>query len=135
MDADLRQQVRQRAGNRCEYCQIHQNDDPFFTFPIDHIIALQHRGPTTLENLALSCYRCNLHKGPNIASIDPETEMMAALFHPRRDLWSEHFKWNDAILTGLTPVGRSTVELLTINHPDYVMLRDALINEGRFPPN
>jgi hypothetical protein len=36
MDARLRTQVRDRAGGRCEYCRIHEDDDPFFTFPIDH---------------------------------------------------------------------------------------------------
>ena len=39
MDARLRTQVRDRAGRRCEYCRIHEDDDPFFTFPIDHVIA------------------------------------------------------------------------------------------------
>jgi len=42
MDARLRTQVRDRAGRRCEYCRIHEDDDPFFTFPIDHVIAQQH---------------------------------------------------------------------------------------------
>ncbi len=46
MDSALRLLVRTRAGNRCEYCRIHQDQDPFFTFPVDHIIARQHRGLT-----------------------------------------------------------------------------------------
>ncbi|MDA1252820.1 MAG: HNH endonuclease [Planctomycetota bacterium] len=52
MRESLKEQVRRRAGNRCEYCRIHQHHDPFYTFPIDHVIAVQHRGTTTLENLA-----------------------------------------------------------------------------------
>jgi hypothetical protein len=44
MDARLRAQVRDRAGGRCEYCRIHEDEDPFFTFPIDHVIAQQHGG-------------------------------------------------------------------------------------------
>ena len=55
MDARLRAQVRDRAGGRCEYCRIHEDEDPFFTFPIDHVIAQQHGGATTLDNLCLSC--------------------------------------------------------------------------------
>ena len=85
MDAALREHVRQRAGNTCEYCRIHQDQDPFFTFPVDHIIARQHGGKTESENLCLSCYRCNSHKGPNIASIDPDTKELVRLFHPRQD--------------------------------------------------
>ena len=74
-----------------------------------------------------------MHKGPNIASLDPDTSEMVPLFHPRRDTWSEHFEWNEGILVGRTPIGRATVELLAINHPDHVLLREALIDEGVFP--
>ena len=63
MEPSLRDFVRRRAGNRCEYCHIHQDHDPLYTFPIDHIVARQHGGRTAAENLCLSCYRCNAHKG------------------------------------------------------------------------
>jgi len=134
MEAPLRKLVRERAGNRCEYCRIHQNQDPFFAFHIDHVIARQHGGKTEPGNLCLSCYRCNSHKGPNIASIDPKTEEIVRLFHPRRDSWTDHFEWVGAILVGRTPTGRATVVLLAVNHPDYVLLRESLIEEGTFPP-
>ena len=132
MDARLRTQVRDRAGRRCEYCRIHEDDDPFFTFPIDHVIAQQHGGATTLENLCLSCFRCNAHKGPNLTSIDPATGITTSLFHPRRDLWGEHFHWDGPVLVGNTPTGRATVRCLAINHSDAVMLRELLLSEGRF---
>ncbi len=44
---------------------------------IDHVIAEQHHGPTTLENLALACFHYNNHKGPNVAGIDPESTKCA----------------------------------------------------------
>lgn len=44
-----------------------------------------------LENLCLCCIRCNQKKRPNIASVDPETRLVVALFHPRRQSWIEHF--------------------------------------------
>jgi hypothetical protein len=135
MDAALRSLVRERAGHRCEYCRIHQDQDAFFTFPIDHIIARQHGGKNEADNLCLSCYRCNRHKGPNIASLDPETQELVRLFHPRRDDWAEHFEWRGALLVGRTPIGRATVMLLAVNHPDYVLLRESLIAEGTFPPS
>lgn len=134
MDNALRNEVRARAGNRCEYCRIHQDDFPFFVFPIDHIIDRQHRGETVLENLALSCPACNAHKGPNIAGIDPLSNQLTPLFNPRSDRWSEHFEWTGAFLAGMTDVGRSTVDVLAINHPDNLLLREALIDEGVFPP-
>jgi hypothetical protein len=101
---------------------------------IDHIIAEKHRGPTILENLALACFHCNNHKGPNIAGVDAETQTITRLFHPRQDRWSDHFSWRGAILVGTTPVGRATVEVLAINVRHRVIHRQALIDEGVFPP-
>lgn len=103
--------------------------------PSINIIARQHGGLTDADNLCLSCFRCNSHKGPNIASLDPETGELVRLFHPRRDDWSEHFEWNGALLAGHTAIGRVTVALLAINHPEYVLLRESLIDEGSFPPS
>ena len=111
MDAALRKLVRERASSRCEYCLIHQEQDPFFTFHVDHIIARQHGGRTEPDNLCLSCYRCNSNKGPNIASIDPDTGEMVRLYNPREDSWVDHFEWNGTILVGRTPIGRATAAL------------------------
>ena len=54
-------------------------------FQIDHVIAEQHHGATVPENLALPCLNDNLHKGPNIAGLDPPTGLLTRLFHPRQD--------------------------------------------------
>jgi hypothetical protein len=133
MDAALEQEVWRRAGSRCEYCHVPQE---FYRVPfqIDHVIAEQHGGPTVLENLALACLHCNRHKGPNIASIDPDTGQLVPLFHPRRDRWEDHFRWSHHELVGLTTVGRATIRVLAINHPDCLAVRAALILEGVFPP-
>jgi hypothetical protein len=94
MDAALREQVRERAGNRCKYCQLHQEDEPFVTFPIEHIIAKQHGGTDHPSNLALACHHDNLHKGPNLTGVDPKTGKVVRLFHPRRHNWDRHFRWD-----------------------------------------
>ena len=104
------------------------------TFPIDHIIARQHGGQTIPENLALCCGRCNLSKGPNIAGLDPRTGLLTRLFNPRQDLWTEHFRFDGPVIVGLTDVGRTTVVVLAINQPYQVAARQALIDEGVFPP-
>jgi hypothetical protein len=124
--------VRQRADNRCEYCHLHQEHDSFYTFPVDHVIARQHRGETTADNLALSCFRCNSYKGPNIASIDAVSGELVPLFNPRSDAWSEHFTWRGSMLVSQTTIGRATISLLQINHPQHVLLREELIAEGVF---
>lgn len=132
MDRALRQQVWMRADSCCEYCQMPQEfAEP--THQIDHIIAEKHQGETESANLALSCFHCNLHKGPNIAGIDPATKLVTPLFHPRQDNWTEHFRWKGAALEGKTPAGRTTIEVLAINMRDRLLHRQALIEEGVFP--
>jgi hypothetical protein len=101
-------------------------------FQVDHIIAEQHGGETILENLAWSCLHCNKHKGPNIAGLDPVTNALGALFHPRRQRWERHFVWNRAILAGPTRIGRATIGVLAINDPDTVAFRAELMEEGVF---
>jgi hypothetical protein len=59
MDESLAREVRRRAGHACEYCLMPQAYYPTVPFPIDHVIALQHGGPRTLGNLALSCLHDN----------------------------------------------------------------------------
>ena len=108
--------------------------DPI-SFQIDHIIADQHRGPTSQENLALACFTCNHHKGPNLSGFDVVTNAIISLFNPRKDVWSDHFRWHNAELEGLTPTGRVTVHVLAINCDFRVALRRTLIQEGVFPPS
>jgi hypothetical protein len=55
------------------------------------------------------------------------------LFHPRADDWNEHFEWTGAVLTGRTPMGRATIHVRSINDPDFLAVRDALIREQAFP--
>lgn len=103
------------------------------TFQVDHIIALQHGGPTRAGNLGLACYACNHHKGPNLAGIDPATGRIERLFHPRRHQWGRHFRWDGPRLVGQTTIGRATIAVLAINRPYRVALRQRLIEEGAFP--
>ena len=92
MDQGLRELVRRRAGNACEYCRIPYN-------------------------------------GPNITTIDFETGAVTALFHPRTDLWSDHFAIRDGHIVGLTPTGRATARLLNMNAPRRVELRREWLRE------
>jgi hypothetical protein len=101
-------------------------------FHIDHVIAQQHGGATTLDNLALACCYCNRFKGPNVASIDPHAGEVVALFNPRRHIWREYFVWQGARLSGITDAGRATVQLLQINRADAVAVRQLLMEAGIF---
>jgi HNH endonuclease len=129
----MQQQVRERPNRLCEYCQL---PDALTTLPfqIDHIIAEKHGGPALLENLAYSCLQCNTFKGPNIAGVDQETQAVVRLFHPRQDIWLEHFAWDGPRLLGRTSIGRVTIAVLAINVPYRLEVRRALVAEGVFPP-
>ena len=91
------------------------------------------RAPTVIENLALACLHSNRHKGPNIAGRDPATGELVRLFHPRQEQWSRHFEWRAAELSGGTAIGRITIQVLAINDPDFLAVREALMEEGVFP--
>jgi hypothetical protein len=133
MTAEIERRVRRRARFRCEYCQLPQSASKL-RHQVDHIVARQHGGKTSAENLALCCIHDNLHKGPNIAGIDPLTGELVRLYHPRRDRWRGHFAWQGATIVGLTPIGRTTIRVLNMNDASAVAVREALIAEGRFPP-
>lgn len=127
MDQALRLFVRNRARDTCEYCQLAASDAPFLAFHVDHIIARQHGGTDDPDNLALACLWCNLHKGPNLSGIDPQSNQIMPLFHPRQENWREHFALQGVHIIGQTPTGRATVQVLNMNGSERVELRIALI--------
>jgi hypothetical protein len=135
MRASIRALVRSRAGRRCEYCRLHERDLPSFTFHIEHIVSRKHHGSDDLRNLAWSCHECNLAKSSNLSGRDVETGRIVALFNPRRQRWSRHFTWDGARMVGLTACGRATIDVLNINEPDRIDLRELLVIAGGFPPD
>ena len=126
IDAASRKLIRERANYACEYCQLEESHVPFIAFHIEHVIPRKHGGGDSQDNLALACYHCNLHKGPNLAGLDPDTGEMVALFHPRRQSWAEHFEMRGNIILGLTPIGRATAMVLEMNSLDQLQLRAEL---------
>lgn len=131
----IRRVVFERAGGRCEYCQS-RADHATETFSVEHIIPISRRGTNDLENLALSCSGCNGHKYNRTEALDPFDETLVPLFHPRQHNWESHFEWSEDYtrVTGITPTGRATVEMLQLNSPGYVNLRKALYLLGKHPP-
>jgi len=130
--AALRRLVINRANNRCEYCLFPQAAS-LFALEIEHIIAEKHRGETTLENLALACPHCNRLKGSDLGSIDPDTNQLTPLFHPRHQQWTEHFRLSGVEIIPLSPEGRVTVFLLQFNHPERLEERLILMANGQYP--
>jgi HNH endonuclease len=131
MDAATRELVRRRAAGRCEYCRLPDEADEW-PFHVEHIVPRQHSGDNGLENLCWACSRCNLHKGPNLVSIDTESGQVVSLFNPRLEEWIDHFSIVDARIMGLTTTGRVTVQLLRMNDARRIALRHELIEQGNF---
>lgn len=117
METATRAAVWTRAGDRCEYCRVQQRHY-VLTFHVEHIVARQHGGNDDVTNLALACHACNRYKGLNLAGLNPDTEELTRLFHPRTDVWSAHFVLKAGRILGQTPMGRATVQLLNLNQPE-----------------
>ncbi len=131
----LRQEVLERAEGCCEYC-LSRQDLSVATFHIDHIRPLAKGGRTEIDNLALACPSCNGAKGARIGVKDPQTIRWIPLFHPRRQRWSRHFRWNRDFsqIIGHTVCGRATVEVLEMNRPRLVQMRRHWRILGLHPP-
>ncbi len=131
--AELSRTVRARAGARCQYCLMHEGLQGA-TFHVEHVIPQCKGGRCDLENLTLACPGCNLRKASKIAAIDPATGTEVSLFHPIRQLWSEHFRFKGYQIEGLTAVGRATVDALNLNHPRRQRIRKVEEAFGLYPP-
>lgn len=131
--ARLRRFIGRRADQRCEYCGLSQQGQEA-TFHIDHIRPQSDGGPTTADNLALACVSCSLRKEARRSAVDPATGRTVPLFHPRRQLWAKHFRWDGILPRGLTATGRATVAALQMNRPLILAIRQEEEVRGRHPP-
>lgn len=127
--------VAERAGHRCEYCRA---PEAVFNMPfeVEHIIPRDKEGLNVASNLALACRSCNLNKSNHIEGIDPITQELAPLFHPRKDKWAEHFTRDQLFsfnLRGLTPIGRATISQLRMNSPLQLAARERWSELQLFP--
>ena len=131
----LRRQVADRAKHACEYCLAPQ----YFVveMEIDHIIPVSLGGENTSENLCLSCRSCNGHKKSAVTGIDSLRADSIALFHPRKQIWDEHFQFDvkSGRIEGISPIRRATVRQLSMNAPDRVKYRLLWVSIGLYPPN
>jgi len=126
--------IAERANHRCEYC--HAPELVFnFPFEVEHVIPTFRQGTNEESNLALACRSCNLRKGSRISGIDPDLNNEVQFFHPRQNLWGEHFQidMETGIIIGITATGKVTVENLGMNSPAQVAARKLWIRLGLFP--
>ena len=125
--------VSARAGDRCEYCRMHQSLQGA-TFHVEHIVPRSRGGTSQPENYAWCCPSCNLHKSDRVEAFDQLGGGSVPLFHPRLNIWMDHFAWEGEMLVGKTPTARATIGALMLNHPRRLMIRRAEALFGLFPP-
>lgn len=131
----IREKVRQRAGNRCEYCLSHQ-DYVMGKLQIDHVKPIAKGGADSEENLCLACELCNQYKWTQTEEVDPQSRETVPLFNPRQQTWCDHFAWSldGAEIIGLTAYGRATIIALKLNNRLAVTVRRNWVQAGWHPP-
>lgn len=130
MNRELVRKVCQRAGNRCEYCLIP---------PVCVSVAVSNRShpgrkarwQVRREQSRLGLSSLQSVKGPNIAGCDPDSSQPGIrLFHPRSDIWGDHFRFDGARIVGQTPTGRATVHVLAMNAGDSLLIRPSSVKRA-----
>ena len=135
MRRSVRKMVQARAESLCEYCRCpatHTTD----VYVVERMETEGRGGSNEPDNLAFSCSGCNAYKPVSTAGNDPLTQTAVPLFHPRTQVWGEHFAWDatKTVVNGQTPTGRATVERLRLNREPVVNLRRVPIAAGLHPP-
>ena len=74
------------------------------------------------------CECCRLHQ--QHSELVHHVEQVVSLFHPRRDLWEEHFVFQGPLISGTSPSGRATVEVLAMNDPRRLEIRKEILKPG-----
>jgi hypothetical protein len=135
ISVELQRQVRTHFAHCCAYCQTSETLTVAI-FEFEHIIPRSVGGQTHFENLCLACPTCNRYKANHQTAPDPVTRNVVSLFHPQRQLWTDHFTWGEAAteIVGLTAVGRATIAALRMNRPQLIRVRRMWVAMNEHPP-
>lgn len=106
-----------QAGYRCEYCKRLLTA---INFDFDHVWPESRGGLTVVNNLAISCKRCNENKKNHVEWIDPVTGATYPLFNPRTMRWEDHFRQARDEVIGISPIGRASANILFHSTPQYL---------------
>lgn len=134
--AETARRVWAAAKSRCGYCLAPQRL-VLASLQIEHLVPLAAGGTNDEPNLWLACPLCNGHKSSHTTGVDPQTGTAVPLFHPRMQVWDEHFEWaGDGIrILGKTPTGRATVAVLQLDcDPVALEVRGNWVLAGWHPP-
>jgi HNH endonuclease len=117
--AEMRLQVRQRAGFACEYCGVSESDTGG-ELTIDHYHPQSLGGADIPDNLLYCCQRCNQYK----ADYWPAIANAPSLWNPRQEPRADHLlTLADGTVYPLTPTGAFTIRRLRLNRPPLIAYR------------
>jgi hypothetical protein len=136
LPADLRRRIRSHFADCCAYCRTAEKLTVAI-FEFEHIIPRSAGGDTVFANLCLACPTCNRYKADRTAVEDRDTRRVLSLFHPHREAWLDHFRWNEDAtkIIAATPTGRVTIAALRMNRPQLVRVRRMWVAMAEHPPD
>lgn len=135
LPADLRRRIRAHFADCCAYCRTAEKLTVAI-FEFEHIIPRSAGGGTVFANLCLACPTCNRYKADRTTVEDRGTRQALSLFHPHREAWLDHFRWNEDAtkIIAVTPTGRVTIAALRMNRPQLVRVRRMWVAMAEHPP-
>ena len=121
-----------RANSVCEYCLL-SDRLALYSFHIEHIRSLKHKGTNDLTNLAYCCPDCNYYKGSDVGTFAQTDETLIRFFNPRKDSWNEHFELDNGAIHGKTDMGNATAQIFKFNEFERLIFRQQLTELGLYP--
>ena len=119
LSANLREQLRQRAGFACEFCGVSETDAGGL-LTTDHFKPRSKGGSNSLDNLIYCCANCNQYKQDYYPVNDSEPQ----LWNPREEKDSVHFiALDDGQIAAISPSGEFTIRRLRLNRLPLVEYR------------
>jgi len=128
----LKKQVAERALFCCEYFKLNEAVS-FYSYHIDHIKSIKHRGLSVFQNLAYACPDCNFYKGSDLGTFVEDDEHLTRFFNPRIDEWHDHFEIQDGYIQSKTSIGEATALIFRFNDPDRLIFRKELSALSLYP--
>lgn len=123
-EQERRAAVRQRYGERCGYCGVHESEAGT-ELEIDHFQPRSAGGSDDLDNLVYCCPTCNRLKGDFWPASDTPTPVRR-LLHPGRDNLALYVREEgDCSLTSVSATGAFHLNRLRLNRPPLLALRRA----------
>ncbi|MFY8001451.1 MAG: HNH endonuclease, partial [Candidatus Kapaibacteriota bacterium] len=83
LSRDIRNYIYVRDKGSCEYCSAKVQPD---FFHVDHIVPFAKGGTDAIENLVLSCVKCNQSKKARLLPLEIQQSIIEAVIKRNREM-------------------------------------------------